>query len=189
MAGGRRRERRLTDDELALWRGAVRSARPLRPGELGPPPPPAPEDEGGGEGEGAGAPAPRTRPSGARLPAQPGPALDPDRPIGLDRRSWERLRRGRMSIDARLDLHGDTQEVAHLRLEGFLRAAQARGQRCVLVVTGKGQASGGILRHMVPRWLAEPHNRNRLVAYAPAQREHGGTGALYVLVRRRRGES
>ena len=91
-----------------------------------------------------------------------------------------------MPIDARLDLHGDTQDMAHRRLVGFLADAQARGRRCVLVVTGKGRAGAGILRHMVPRWLAEPEVRERLIAYTPARLEHGGAGALYVLLRRLR---
>jgi DNA-nicking Smr family endonuclease len=60
------------------------------------------------------------------------------------------------------------------------------GCRCVLVVTGKGVESGGTLRHMVPRWLYESANREHIVAFCPAQARHGGAGALYVLLRRRR---
>jgi DNA-nicking Smr family endonuclease len=54
------------------------------------------------------------------------------------------------------------------------------------VVTGKGLETGGTLRHMVPRWLNEEPNRARVLAYSPAQPRHGGSGALYVLLRRRR---
>jgi DNA-nicking Smr family endonuclease len=54
------------------------------------------------------------------------------------------------------------------------------------VVTGKGLAHGGVLRHMVPRWLNEAPNRERVLAFAPAQPKHGGGGALYILIRRKR---
>src|SRR3712207_5692715 len=79
--------------------------------------------------------------------------LDPTRPVDLDRRSWLRLRRGLYPIDARLDLHGLTQEQAHAWLSSFLATARARGNRCVLVITGRGQRHGGTLRTMTPRWL------------------------------------
>lgn len=118
---------------------------------------------------------------------------------GLDRRSAEKLRRGRMEIDARIDLHGMTQAQAHAALDRFLSGAHSAGARCVLVITGKGVPRGGeaepgimpdrsrgVLRAMVPQWLGEPENRARIVAVQPAQLRHGGGGALYVLLRRRR---
>ena len=188
----RRRDRQVTANELALWRDAVRSTRPLRPGDgaKGPeqtaPAGPAATGTGDVVHQEPATPVTRSRHVTSRTPVQPGPALDPNRPIGLDRRTWQRLRAGRLPIEARLDLHGDTQEMAHRRLQGFLADCQASGRRCVLVVTGKGRAGGGILRHMVPRWLGEPGVRERLVAYTPAGLEHGGSGALYVLLRRRR---
>jgi DNA-nicking Smr family endonuclease len=113
-------------------------------------------------------------------------ALDPHRPVGLDRRTWLRLKRGQVAIEQTLDLHGRTQDEAHRALARFLAAAQAAGCRCVLVVTGKGLGSGGTLRHMVPRWLNEGANRELIVAFTPAQARHGGSGALYVLLRRHR---
>ena len=113
--------------------------------------------------------------------------LDPERPVDLDRRSWLRLKRGQVAIEQTLDLHGLTQDEAHRRLGAFLARTQAAGCRCVLVITGKGLGSGGTLRHMVPRWLNEAENRERVIAYTPAQPRHGGSGALYVLMRRRRG--
>ncbi len=192
-----RRSRPITPEELALWHHVVRDAQPLRPDGAGgtaaattapPAPPPAP----------APAPAPALRPaapSAATAPVpQPVPAmaavrpsrrLDPDGPVDLDRRSWLKLRRGLHPIGARLDLHGLTQAEAHQRLASFLAAAQGRGNRCVLVITGRGARTGGTLRAMTPRWLDEPPNRSRVLAYAPAQLHHGGEGALYVLLRRR----
>jgi DNA-nicking Smr family endonuclease len=170
------RPRRPTAEELALWYRAmgVTSPSPERPAPARPAEPPV---------------LPAAKPE-RRLKREPArrssAALDPHRPVGLDRRTWLRLKRGHVSIEQTLDLHGRTQDEAHGALGRFLAAAQASGCRCVLVVTGKGLESGGTLRHMVPRWLNEGANRERIVAFSPAQARHGGTGALYVLLRRRR---
>jgi DNA-nicking Smr family endonuclease len=114
------------------------------------------------------------------------PELSAGAAPGLDRRSAERLRRGATRVEARLDLHGMTQAEAHAALVDFLLRAQTAGRRCVLVITGKGEANGGVLRSAVPRWLNEPANRARILAFASAQARDGGTGALYLLLRRRR---
>jgi DNA-nicking Smr family endonuclease len=171
------RPRRPTADELALWRRAMGGTAPLqepgRPAALPPDPPALP----------AAKPARRITGEPGRRPSA---ALDPHRPVGLDRRTWLRLKRGQIAIEETLDLHGRTQADAHGELGAFLTAAQAAGHRCVLVVTGKGMESGGTLRHMVPRWLNEGAIRERIVGFSPAQARHGGTGALYVLLRRRR---
>ncbi len=109
--------------------------------------------------------------------------------VDVDRRTAERLKRGQMPVEATLDLHGHTQIEAHGELNRFLAAAHTAGRRCVLIVTGKGAGqSGGILRAEVPKWLNEAPNRARIVAFAGARPQHGGGGALYVLLRRRRGE-
>lgn len=104
----------------------------------------------------------------------------------MDRRNWQRLKRGQMGIDARLDLHGLSQVEAHDRLSGFIIAQQARGSRCLLVITGMGERNGGILRNMTPRWLDTEPNRSRILAYSTAHVRDGGPGALYVLLKRRR---
>jgi DNA-nicking Smr family endonuclease len=122
-----------------------------------------------------------------RAPASHAPlAIDPQRPMGIDRRSWLRLNRGQVTIEDTVDLHGLTQAQAHERIGRFLVEAQREGLRCVVVVTGKGVLYGGVLRHMVQRWLIEAGNRERVVDYAPAQHKHVGTGALYLLIRRQR---
>ncbi len=121
---------------------------------------------------------------------EPLPALAPGTIAGVDRATAERLRRGGLVIDGRLDLHGLTQDEAHAALERFLGGSAARGRRCVLVITGKGLGDGfgrGVLRQAVPRWLNEPPNRARILAVMPAQPKHGGAGALYVLLKRKRG--
>ncbi|MCS6877188.1 MAG: Smr/MutS family protein [Geminicoccaceae bacterium] len=95
-----------------------------------------------------------------------------------------RLDRGHFPLGARLDLHGLTQEAAHAALTRFLPRAAEAGHRCVLVITGRGERSGGILRTAVPRWLAEPPLAEKVLGWAEAGRSHGGRGALYVLLRR-----
>lgn len=175
-----RRGRRPTAEELALWRHATREVVPQRPetvAEATPLPaatflPVAPPP----------APAERTKPP--RQPARPTQRLDPLGPVDIDRSSWRRLRRGQYPVEARLDLHGLTQAQAHDAVAGFLAISQAQRRRCVLVITGRGAPTGGTLRAMTPRWLDEPPNRQRVLAYATAQRHHGGEGAIYVLLRR-----
>lgn len=123
---------------------------------------------------------PSTVPTPARKPPEP---LKLGHAVGIDKRTAERLRRGQLPIEARLDLHGHTRETAHRALSGFLAASWESGRRVVLVVTGKGQ---GILKDAVPRWLNESPNRGRILLVAQAQPKDGGGGALYVLLRRRR---
>ncbi len=92
-----------------------------------------------------------------------------------------------MPIDGRLDLHGMTQDAAHRALVSFLGEAQGAAKRCVIVITGKGlgaDGSVGVLREAVPRWLNEPELRGRILTFSHAQPKDGGTGALYVLLRR-----
>jgi len=106
---------------------------------------------------------------------------------GIDKRTLQRLKSGEMSIDGTIDLHGMTQTEAHPALLRFLERAAAAGQRCLLVITGKGGPQGeGILRYQVPRWLNEPAPRAKILAVVAARPQHGGDGAYYVLLRRRR---
>ena len=128
---------------------------------------------------------PALRPPTPRNPLPGEPALPPlDRVAGIDRANAERLKRGRRPIEARLDLHGMTQAEAHAALSRFIAGSRAAGRRCVLVITGHGRISGGVLKQSVPRWLHEPSMRRQLLAIAPAQPQHGGAGALYLLLRR-----
>ena len=122
----------------------------------------------------------------------PEPAPPPPPPLSpLGRRLRARVARGKEAIDARLDLHGKTQSEAHAALLHFLRSAGARGARLVLVITGKGQRSageGGVLRRQVPHWLRLPEFRVFVIGFEDAHIAHGGEGALYVRLRRPRGE-
>jgi DNA-nicking Smr family endonuclease len=173
--------------EGALWREAMRDVRPLRP-RAAPRTPVAiaiaPSVAAAAVPKAAPLPAAPVRPSAAPARARALPPLD--REAGIDRATAERLRRGRHPIEARLDLHGMTQAEAHRALAAFLEGARARGRRCVLVITGRGLGSpgGGSLKREVPRWLEEAGLRPLLLATAPARPEHGGAGALYLLLRR-----
>lgn len=132
---------------------------------------------------GTAAPGPaRSKPAGP-------PQLHVDDTAGVDRRTADRLKRGRLGIDAHIDLHGMTRHAAQDALLGFIDRAHARAQRCVLVITGKGSRGGeaGVLRAEVPRWLNLPHVRKKVVAVTQAQQRDGGSGAYYVLLRRQRG--
>jgi DNA-nicking Smr family endonuclease len=132
-------------------------------------------------------PARLKKPSGAAVSSPPmGDAPKPPPLAKLDRRSKSRVARGRIEIDARLDLHGMTLERARTRLAGFLREAQARGHALVLVITGKGTAGRGALKHEVPHWLALAEFRALVIGFEEAAINHGGSGALYVRIRRRR---
>ena len=183
--------RRPREDESALWRAAMQDVRPLKKKSFERPRPAAAEPAAGSKAKSASKPNPASRPAARPIPPpaappRPHPELEHGKSAGLDRRSAERLRRGRLPIDGRLDLHGMTQAAAVERLAEFIAGAQSAGKRCILVITGKGLAGGGILREQVPRWLNQPPNRGRVLAFDYAQAQHGGMGALYVLLKRRR---
>jgi DNA-nicking Smr family endonuclease len=181
-----RRSRSLTADEHALWSQVTRSIAPLRRVRLKQEAEPAAEEF----------PPKPARPAPAaptlRTPAQH-PA--PPRPPGLasiDRRLKQKLARGREAIDASIDLHGLTQAEAHAALVRFLRNARAGGARLVLVITGKGARSDdfaadrGVLRRQVPLWLRSAELRDIVIGFDWAHAAHGGEGALYVRIRRKR---
>jgi len=169
-------------EESELWRTAMRDAKPLKRQR------PAAKKAATAtpSAEPAAKPAPSKR-SPSPAPPPPPPELATGRIAGVDKRLAERLKRGQLPIEGMLDLHGLTQEEAHRQLDGFLAHAAHGGRRCVLVITGKGvwRSDSGILKEMVPRWLNEAPNRARVLAIANAQPRHGGSGALYVLLKRR----
>lgn len=177
--------RRLSEEEKRLWAAIKRTAEPLAPQ-------PVPEEPIEAE--------PVKRPPAAvpqkpvvpetRTPKRMPPAAGP-----LDRRTVSRLSRGQSSVDSRIDLHGLTQAAAHDRLLRFVEDAQARGDRIVLVITGKGNggasASGtpvrGVLRQAVPHWIGSAAFKPFVAGISEAGRRHGGAGAIYIRIRRRRG--
>ena len=212
----RTRDRKLTADEQTLWSYVAASIAPekkaklrvRRRGEAAETAPPVEADT---------APAPVTRPRSAApqpadpmhervraaaakpyAPPSPTPAKPKAPPLAeFDRRKVRHIARGKVEIDGRLDLHGLRQSEARYRLVGFLHAAQVRGHRTVLVITGKGSTTPvdplahalgepqrGVLRRLVPQWLGEPDLRALVVSFTTATLRHGGDGALYVHLRR-----
>ena len=127
----------------------------------------------------------QTKPSKSQAITAAKPAVPKPPPLAnLDRRTRSRVARGRVEIDARLDLHGLTLERARSRLKTFLASAQARGARLVLVITGKGGT--GALRRETPFWLSSPEMRAMVIGFEESAQHHGGAGALYVRIRRAR---
>ena len=115
---------------------------------------------------------------------------------GLDRRTANRLRKGEREPDARIDLHGMTAERAHRACLRFLSNALGRGARVVLVITGKGgrrrddgdimASPRGVLRDSLPRWLKSSPLGHSIVGIYEASPRHGGSGAFYIYLKRRR---
>ncbi|KQT42926.1 hypothetical protein ASG43_15340 [Aureimonas sp. Leaf454] len=198
-----KRPRSLSEEERALWATIARTATPLgqrrrsRLDEEAPisaPPVSAPSVETSKDAARRGAPAipppPPARPSvmpsyQARGPAGPAAPSSPFHPI--ERPVRRKIAKGRLPIEARIDLHDRTQVVAHYVLLGFLRQAQGQGLRMVLVITGRGASFGsrGVIRRQLPHWFDTPEFRPLVSGFEPAEREHGGDGAFYVRIRRR----
>lgn len=196
------RRRRLTDHERELWARVARDTRRLRPdpdlahhtdsglrpdpGAPQPPPARSMSDNAGSAPPRSAWPAPPVAASVGRSAKMP---------LQMDQRIHARMTRGKLTPEARLDLHGMTLAQAHGALEGFIRSAARRGLRLVLVITGKGRGGGdegpiprraGALRHEVPLWLRRPPLAALVMDTHEAHRRHGGAGALYVYLRRQR---
>jgi DNA-nicking Smr family endonuclease len=182
-----RRKRALSEEERALWQSVATQIKPLRKTPRAHKTPAAPIEELPVAAKPAGPPK-----SAANV--QPGKTFKQDRPpplAPLGRRERSQLSRGRKEIEARLDLHGMTLSRAHRALLSFLQRSSHDGLTFVLVITGKGRAAGaesgrGVLRRQVPEWLGLPEFRDLVVGFEQAHIGHGGEGALYVRIRRRR---
>lgn len=96
--------------------------------------------------------------------------------------NWQqKLRRGRVRPEGKLDLHGMTREQAFQKLHRYIDIARTRGKRVVLVVTGKGS---GILKREVPMWLSQGELGQQIVSFYSAGQADGGEGALYVVLKK-----
>ena len=191
MSRDGKRRRGLTYEDRELWTTVAKSIKPLAASCRN-----ALEEDADTEAESskpALKPPPKfskpTSPAKSASNATPAPSKpSTPQPTALGRRMKQRVARGKEKIDARLDLHGYTQDEAHSALLRFLRSANDRDARLVLVITGKGRGGEiGVLRRQVPQWLALPEFRALVVGFEDAAITHGGEGALYVRVKRSRG--
>jgi DNA-nicking Smr family endonuclease len=167
------RRRKTTDEERAQFAEAFKETRPLKPVTKAP----------------------------SKKPAIVAPATPKKFTGGLDGNTADRLRKGALEPDRRIDLHGLTEAGAHRALLSFLRGAQRGGDKLVLVITGKGarapdpyapfdleleRRARGVLKSMVPRWLREPEFASLIADHRSAHIRHGGGGALYVYLKKKR---
>jgi DNA-nicking Smr family endonuclease len=199
----RSRKRLLSQEELELWARVTRRdqrlarSRPARLGGGASLPKSEPEAPAASAAQSEPAQVPPAKPAGkSAIEAKIKPASSVPPPAPFDPRISMRIARGRHEIDARLDLHGLRQQDAHAALRRFLAHAQAQGHRHVLIITGKGKAEPdadhdfwnsqerGVLRRLVPQWLAEPSFRLHVVSFTESALRHGGSGALYVTIRK-----
>ncbi len=175
--------------DFHLWHEVAATVRPLKRARRKPiqHPPEKP----------SAAPPPRPRKPAAAI-AMPSYRSDgkPSRPPGhgIEPGMKKRLQRGTMEIDGTIDLHGMRQAEAHAALSGFIHKSVARGDRTILVITGKGLKKlgpdaaviieAGVLRSMLPIWLSEAALAPVVAGWDIAAQAHGGDGAFYVRLRR-----
>ncbi|MBH1999205.1 MAG: Smr/MutS family protein [Sphingomonadaceae bacterium] len=175
--------RHLSSDEQALWNALTRSVRPMRPQARAP------------------LPAPVTifdPPAQKRLtppPPRPAPPLPVRTPAAILDSGWERrIKGGTVSPDVSIDLHGHSLSAAHARLNQAIAAALARDARVMLVVTGKpprnaatdGSSRRGAIRAEIGHWLETSVYADRIASVRVAHPRHGGDGALYLILRRKK---
>lgn len=201
----RRRHRPLSEDEHKLWRTVVKDARPLSRGRIVPVPVSLSNDEKHVAHKSVPVPKPVSSVPRIRSVSEPVKAEPASPPpfTGLDRRTSQRLARGQIDTEARLDLHGLRQDEAHSALLRFLTRTRIEGARCVLVITGKGESPfarhtlhstryheasdhSGVLRAALPQWLGEAQFRALVAGFQPAHPRHGGGGAFYIWLRKRK---
>lgn len=186
---GKRKKKSLSREDRELWSKVAKTLTPLEPGR---------SFEAELESFAELVEPTRTPPKAAKKAdtairvQMPHPKVHALPPMHrLEHRQRKKVVKGIKPIDARIDLHGLTQDQAHSRLRSFLLQAQGSGFKLVLVITGKGGRSGphgeiGILRRFVPEWLSMPDMRSVVVGYEEAHNSHGGSGALYVRIRKKR---
>ncbi|WP_095587821.1 Smr/MutS family protein [Actibacterium ureilyticum] len=193
----RRGPRGLSDEDLDLWRQVAKTATPMRPDR--PDTAPKRPDPKKPARPRVDIPAFRPGQNAALPPISVDVAADisarmAHAPVRMDKKTFTKIRKGRIDPEGRIDLHGMTLSQAHPALIRFVMAAHAQGKRLILVITGKGRDAvedgpiplrRGVLRHQVPHWLDEPPLGSMVLQVTPASRKHGGEGAYYVYLRRR----
>ncbi|MES1991934.1 MAG: Smr/MutS family protein [Pseudomonadota bacterium] len=204
-----RKSRTLSADERQLWRKVVSDARSLSGGQIVV----DLEQPDTSVGLSVDEPSrivsrpkpllsvPRARRNTELLATHLAPSETPPPLNSLDRRTAQRLSRGQIEADARIDLHGLRQDEAEAALYRFISRSRQEGARCVLVITGKGESQfarhtlhsvrfqatsdhSGILRSALPKWLDSARFRTEVTGFQPAHPRHGGGGAFYVWLRK-----
>lgn len=198
-----RRRRQLHPEEEALWQAVAKTARPMHQaramfdapaaGETAMPVDALPLKPA--QGLTSPATMPRVLPSfrlGEKARGAPPAAVKAPEALRMDAKTHQRMTKGKLLPEARIDLHGMTLSEAYPELTGFILGAQEAGLRLVLVITGKGKMMHepvprptGALRHQVPYWLRLPPLAQAVQQTSEAHLKHGGSGALYVYLRRR----
>jgi DNA-nicking Smr family endonuclease len=193
------RVRNLSPDEAKLWRKVARTTKaykalpepvtpaidaPIRPAT---PIPAAPELPHlalkRAKAARAATPLAKVKPKTAAMPASK----------LADAGGHKKVRRGKLEIDAKIDLHGMRQIEAQTALTSIIARTRASGGRCILVVTGKGQPidpgedfispQPGVIRRRLPEWLEAADLRHHVSGFAQAHAKDGGSGAFYVLLK------
>ncbi|MGV1758973.1 Smr/MutS family protein [Rhizobium sp. P44RR-XXIV] len=185
------KERKLSTEDRILWGRVAKSARPM-PGRMADME--AFEAALAAEAE-SEEKARAAKSATAAAPAETQNAATPAKqPSGkhhqLERPVKRKIAKGRLALEARIDLHGLIQSEAHGMLLDFLLHAHGRGLRHVLVITGKGSSMGseGALKRAVPLWFSKPEFRFLISSYETAAQHHGGDGALYIRLSRPKGD-
>lgn len=193
-----RRGRTLTPDEAALWNEIARRARRLHP-EKAQAPRPDPVKKPEPQPPRGPVPVPHSIVPfrlGEKAATSIGSLTPPAPASPVDPKTLRRLRRGQMRPEGRIDLHGMTLDESYANLMEFICESYDRNRRMVLVITGKSgpdnpspltPGARGLLRRQVPRWLALAPFNPMILSVESAHRQHGGDGAFYVYLRRRKG--
>ncbi len=192
--------RKLTSEEIELWRKVSRQTERLHPEipqSVHPVSLPKPKPKK----------TPKSRVEEFEIGQSAKPKAAADRfkptlteslraaPVQMDKKAFGRMKRGKLKPEGRIDLHGMRMDTAHPALIRFILSAQASGKRLVLVITGKGKdrdepgpipTPRGVLRNQVPQWLSLPPLTQAVMQVTPAHISHGGDGAYYVYLRRTR---
>ena len=177
------KRRNLTMDEAQLWRHVTRNDTPLTDGEWR-----MADDEYKKPVIQKHIPYPEYSYPSSVL-CHPSSVIQGDY-ANIDRNTATRFRKGDYQIDATLDLHGMTREKAYKFLMQFLHMHYGFGSRCLLVITGKGSKDAasprGVLRGLLPQWIDDVSIKHMILAFDSAKPKHGGEGAYYILLKRKR---
>ena len=188
-----KRPRHLSSDERALWDSVARQAVRMRPAQNVPDT--QIEEPQPNKTERTQLPRFRVGEKTVSAPAALNAQTSQKASIHMDAGAFSKLKRGKLSPERRIDLHGLTLAQAHPVLIRFVMDAHSDGKRLVLVITGKGdrkdpkgpfEVQRGVLRRQVPMWLQAPPLGGVVLQVVSSHQKHGGDGALYVYLRRRR---